>query len=224
MTKTVVLFSGGMDSATLLYHLMKEGHEVKAISFNYGQRHAKELQAAARIARMAEVEHVVADLSAINPLLGENSLSSRATDVPEGHYEEESMKLTVVPNRNMIMLSVAVGWAIRLKYDAVAYAAHSGDHAIYPDCRPEFADALDAAVQLCDWHRVELLRPLVEMDKGDIARRGKELGVPFHLTWTCYQGDDRHCGRCGACRERIEAFAKHSLNDPTIYERPVGTA
>jgi 7-cyano-7-deazaguanine synthase len=206
-----------MDSATLLFHLADAGHEIKAISFDYGQRHVRELDAAAELSRLKGVEHVVADLRAINPLLGENSLSGRSVEVPEGHYEEETMKLTVVPNRNMIMLSLAIAWSIRLEFDAVAYAAHSGDHAIYPDCRPEFADAMQRAAELCDWRPIQLWRPFVDMDKGDIAQRGHELGVPFDLTWTCYKGGELHCGKCGACRERIEAFAKHGLEDPTKY-------
>lgn len=216
--KTVVVFSGGMDSTTLLHHLLDAGHEVKAISIDYGQRHVREIDAARQIAARVGVEHVVADLRAINPLLGSNSLSGRDVEVPEGHYEEESMKLTVVPNRNMIMLSVAIGWAVSMKFSAVAYGAHSGDHAIYPDCREEFAAALDQAAQLCDWNPVKLLRPFVAMDKGDIARRGHVLGVPFELTWTCYKGGKLHCGKCGACGERREAFAKHGLADPTEYE------
>lgn len=218
MQKIIVVFSGGMDSTTLLYHIRDAGHPVKAISIDYGQRHVRELEAARQICAAIEVEHVVADLSAINPLLGDNSLSGRNVDVPEGHYEEESMKLTVVPNRNMIMLSVAIGWAISQEFDAVAYGAHSGDHAIYPDCRPEFADALDQAAQLCDWRGIKLLRPFVDLDKGDIARRGAELNVPFAMTWTCYKGNEKHCGKCGACTERREAFAKHGLDDPTVYE------
>jgi 7-cyano-7-deazaguanine synthase len=217
MEKVVVVLSGGMDSATLLYHLAEAGHPLKSISFDYGQRHVRELDAAARLSEIKGVEHVVADLKTIRPLLGDNSLSGRTIEVPEGHYEQESMKLTVVPNRNMIMLSVAIGWAISLNFDAVAYGAHSGDHAIYPDCRPEFADAMQRAAELCDWRRIRLLRPFVHLDKGDIARRGHELGVPFHLTWTCYKGGTLHCGKCGACCERKEAFAKHGLSDPTEY-------
>ena len=218
MPNTIVVYSGGMDSTTLLYHLRDAGHTVKAISVNYGQRHVRELKAARQICAAIEVEHVIADLSAINPLLGDNSLSGRSVEVPEGHYAEESMKLTVVPNRNMIMLSVAIGWAISQQFDAVAYGAHSGDHAIYPDCRPEFAGAMDQAARLCDWREIELLRPLVHLDKGDIAQRGAELGVPFELTWTCYKGGEKHCGKCGACTERREAFAKYKLPDPTDYE------
>jgi 7-cyano-7-deazaguanine synthase len=219
MDKTIVVLSGGMESATLLYHLARVGHEVRAISVNYGQRHARELRAAVELSRLVNVEHVVADLTGISPLLGNNSLSGRGVDVPEGHYADETMKLTVVPNRNMILLAVATAWAVSLKYDAVAYGAHTGDHTIYPDCRPEFAEALDKAVQLCDWHKVRLMRPFVEMDKSQIAQLGHSLGVPFHLTWTCYKGGERHCGKCGSCSERREAFAKAGITDPTVYEK-----
>jgi 7-cyano-7-deazaguanine synthase len=217
MDKVVVVLSGGMDSATLLYHLIHLGHEAKAISIDYGQRHVRELRAAAELCRLAGVEHVLADLTGIRPLLGDNSLSARNVAVPDGHYADETMKLTVVPNRNMILLAVATAWAVSLKYDAVAYGAHAGDHTIYPDCRPEFAAALDEAVQLCDWHKVRLLRPFVDLDKGRIARLGHALGVPFHLTWTCYNGGEKHCGTCGACHERREAFSAAGLSDPTEY-------
>lgn len=217
MEKVVVVLSGGMDSATLLYHLLDAGHPIKALSVNYGQRHVRELEAAADLCRRRSVEHVVADLGAIRPLLGGSSLSDPAIAVPHGHYEEQSMKLTVVPNRNMILLSVAIGWALSQKFDAVAYGAHGGDHAIYPDCRPAFAEALDRAAGLCDWQPMRLLFPLMHMDKAKIARRGHELGVPFEITWTCYEGGEVHCGRCGACTERREAFARNGLPDPTAY-------
>ena len=128
------------------------------------------------------------------------------------------MKQTVVPNRNMSMLSVAVGGALALTFDAVAYGAHSGDHAIYPDCREAFAEALDRAVSLCDWHGMRLIRPFVGMDKGQIAHRGQQLGVPFELTWTCYKGGARHCGKCGACQERREAFSNFGMTDPVAFE------
>ena len=217
MPKTVVVLSGGMDSATLLYHLHDAGHELKALSIHYGQRHARELESAAALGARLGVEHRIADLRPITPLLGDNSLSG-SLDVPEGHYQQESMKLTVVPNRNMLLLSVAIAWAVGLKFDHVAYGAHSGDHAIYPDCRPAFAAAMDEAARLCDWHPITLLRPFVEMDKGDIALRGHQLGVPYELTWTCYKGGVRHCGKCGACHERREAFARHGFVDPVEYE------
>ena len=127
------------------------------------------------------------------------------------------MKTTVVPNRNMILLAVAAARAIALKADTLAYAAHGGDHAIYPDCRPEFADAMDHAIGLADWHKVRLERPMVTWTKSDIVRRGAELGVPMHLTWSCYKGGDTHCGRCGTCIERREAFYLAGVTDPTTY-------
>jgi 7-cyano-7-deazaguanine synthase len=219
MPSTVVLLSGGMDSATLLYHLADAGHAVRGISFNYGQKHVRELEAARELCARLDAPHRVADLRAITPLFGANSLTDRAVAVPHGHYEAENMKQTVAPNRNMIMLSLAMAWAISSECDAVAYGAHSGDHAIYPDCRPEFADAMQQAAALCDWRPLELLRPFVEMDKGDIALCGSRLGVPFELTWTCYEGAAVHCGLCGACAERKEAFAKHGLKDATVYAK-----
>ncbi|PQO31706.1 7-cyano-7-deazaguanine synthase QueC [Blastopirellula marina] len=217
MAKVVVVVSGGMDSATLLYHILADGHEARAISVDYGQRHVKELDYARQLCEGVGVAHQIADLSAINPIFGNNSLSGRDMEVPEGHYAEESMKQTVVPNRNMLLLSVAIASAAANKFDAVAYGAHSGDHAIYPDCRPEFAEAMDQAARLCDWNPIELWRPFVHMDKGQIAKRGVDLGVPFEKTWTCYKGLERHCGKCGACVERKEAFAAHGLLDPTEY-------
>ena len=218
MEKIVLVLSGGMDSAVLLYHLLDAGHTLKTLSVNYGQRHVREIESAAALSERVGVEHRIADLRSINPLLGSNSLSNSEAEIPEGHYEEESMKQTVVPNRNMIMLSVAVGWALALRFDAVAYGAHSGDHAIYPDCREEFAQALDQAVGLCDWQGMQLMRPFVELDKGAIAQRGDALGVPFELTWTCYKGGAVHCGKCGACQERREAFATHRITDPVAFE------
>ncbi|PQO32887.1 7-cyano-7-deazaguanine synthase QueC [Bremerella cremea] len=217
MAKVVVVVSGGMDSATLLYYILAEGHETRAISVDYGQRHVKELDYARQLCEGVNVPHQVADLSAINPIFGNNSLSGRDMEVPEGHYAEESMKQTVVPNRNMLLLSVAIASAAANKFNAVAYGAHSGDHAIYPDCRPEFAEAMDQAARLCDWNPIELWRPFVHLDKGQIAKRGVDLGVPFEKTWTCYKGLDLHCGKCGACVERKEAFSGNGLLDPTQY-------
>ncbi len=218
MPKTILILSGGMDSVTLLYHLKAKGHILKALTIDYGQRHRKEIQYAQTVCKELMVEHQVASLTGITHLLGGSSQTDPNIPVPEGHYEEESMKLTVVPNRNMIMLSVAIGWAITEKADNVAYAAHAGDHAIYPDCRPEFADKINEIAQLADWHKVELIRPFIGMDKGDIAKRGQELGLDYTKTWTCYKGLEKHCGKCGACQERQEAFKKHEVPDPTLYE------
>ncbi len=219
--KSVVIVSGGMDSITLLYHLKEIGHEVKALGVNYGQRHAKELVAAAEICTKAEVHFEIANLQPINQFLQGSSQTSKDVQVPDGHYADESMKKTIVPNRNMIMLSVAIGWAVSLKYDAVAYGAHSGDHAIYPDCRPEFADAMATAASICDWNPIKLLSPFTGKTKSDIAVLGYRLGVPFDKTWSCYKGRALHCGLCGTCVERKEAFELAGLVDPTQYEGAV---
>ena len=216
MSRTVLIYSGGVDSTVLLAHLRAEGREVRCLSVDYGQRHRRELEAARAICAHYGVDHRLADLRALAPLFGSNALTGGVT-VPEGHYEEESMKATVVPNRNMLLISVATAWAVSLRAESIAYGAHGGDHAIYPDCRPEFAEALDRAVRLADWHEVRLERPFVKMDKAGIVRRGRELEVPFGLTWSCYVGGERHCGRCGTCVERKEAFRLAGVPDPTVY-------
>ena len=213
----IAIVSGGLDSAVMLRKLLNDGHAVRSLSFNYGQRHAKELVFADEMSRLWQVSHETADLRGIAHLLAGSSLTSAEVAVPEGHYTEESMKATVVPNRNMIMISVAVGWAVSLKFDAVAYAAHAGDHAIYPDCREEFANALDQTCRLADWHAVSLLRPFVRMTKTEIVALGARLQVPFKKTWSCYQGGELHCGKCGTCVERREAFALAAIQDPTQY-------
>jgi 7-cyano-7-deazaguanine synthase len=215
--KTVLIYSGGLDSTVALYYLKSQGHQLKALSVDYGQRHKKEIEFAKYHCAKLGIEHQVADLTGITHLLAGSSQTSANVDVPEGHYAEESMKLTVVPNRNMIMLSVAIGWAISQKANSVAYAAHAGDHAIYPDCRPEFADAIDHAAKLADWHRVSLLRPFVQWSKADIAAEAKRLNIEIEKTWSCYKGLDVHCGKCGTCTERIEAFQLAGVPDPTVY-------
>ena len=215
--KTVIVYSGGLDSTVLLYHLRQAGHDLHALSVDYGQRHRCELECAAAIREELDIPQPVANLSALQPLLAGSSLTSSEIEVAEGHYTEENMKSTVVPNRNMILLSVATGHALSIKAGQIAYAAHSGDHAIYPDCRGEFADAMSNAIRLADWEKVELIRPFVNWTKADIVRRGAELSVPFAKTWSCYKGGDLHCGRCGTCIERREAFDLAKVNDPTAY-------
>lgn len=219
--KTVLIYSGGLDSTVLLYHLKyRLGHEVKCLSVNYGQRHRKEIEAGQRITFDLGVEHRVADLSGLRWMFAGSSQTSDDISVPDGHYAEESMKQTVVPNRNMMMLALAGSWAVSMKADHVAYGAHSGDHAIYPDCRPEFAEAVEDCLRLCDWHPVKLIRPFLyptPMSKTDIVRLGAELGVPMGRTWSCYKGGEVHCGTCGTCNERKEAFRDAGVQDPTEY-------
>jgi len=209
--KTIIVLSGGMDSTTLLYKLLAEGKEVKAISFNYGQRHSKELEYAAKTCQKLKVEHKVIDMTFLKELVSNSSLTGSEA-VPHGHYEDESMKKTVVPNRNMIMASIAIGWAVNEDFDEVALGVHSGDHAIYPDCRPEFVEALNKVANIANFKSISIYAPFLNIDKGDIAILGSELDVPYEDTWTCYEGGEVACGKCGACQERDEAFKKRTAN------------
>lgn len=215
--KTILIYSGGLDSTTLLYKLKAEGREVKALSINYGQKHSKELEFAEKICAKLGVEFKVVDLSGIKSLLRGSSQTDDTVAVPDGHYAEDVMKKTVVPNRNMVMLAVAGAWAISEKADTIAYAAHAGDHAIYPDCREEFVSPLNQALQNADWHSVSIERPFINMTKADIVKEGNLLSVPFGETWSCYKGGDVHCGRCGTCVERATSFAEAGVVDPTVY-------
>ncbi len=213
--KCVLLCSGGMDSTVLLWQLVAEGYQILPLGVDYGQKHRKELEAARIICKKIGLELQVADLTSITKLLSGSSLISDGIDVPSGHYTDESMKSTIVPNRNMLMLSIASAWAISGKAKMVAYAAHAGDHAIYPDCRPEFVSALSQAIALCDWHTVDLHAPFLRMSKGEICELGISLDAPLGETWSCYRGAEKHCGRCGTCIERKEAFSKAAVVDPT---------
>ena len=216
--KALVLFSGGLDSTVLAAQLLADGAETRLLSIDYGQRHAKELQQAEKIADALGLPHRILRLPDLGPLLGGSSLTDDQVELPEGHYAEESMKATVVPNRNMILLALAGGHALSLGFDTIAYAAHAGDHTIYPDCRPEFADAMEKALGLADWQNPNLHRPFVNFSKEELVRKGNELGAPLELTWSCYAGREKHCGKCGTCVERIEAFALAKVEDPTEYE------
>jgi 7-cyano-7-deazaguanine synthase len=201
----------------MVHHLIGDGHAVSAVSFDYGQRHRRELGYAERLCDRLGVPWRKVDLSSLREMLGTSALTSDRISVPHGHYADETMKATIVPNRNMIMLAIATGCAIADGCDSVAYAAHSGDHAIYPDCRAEFAEALGRAITLCDTSEIQLLRPFVEIDKAQIVRIGAALGVDYSATWSCYEGAETHCGACGTCVERREAFVLAEVADPTEY-------
>lgn len=208
-----------MDSTTLLYDILDQGYETYALSVDYGQRHSKELEFIRKTCKRLNVPHKVVDLSKVGmELLHKSALTSKKIKIPDGSYKEENMKLTVVPNRNMILLSLAVGYAISLGARKVFYGAHAGDHAIYPDCRKEFVEAMKRASLLVDWESVEVEAPYLDLNKGEIAIKGKQLGVDYSLTWTCYKGLKKACGLCGACRERLEAFQKAKMTDPIEYE------
>ena len=215
--KAVVLFSGGLDSTVLVQQLIHDQASVRLLSINYGQRHKKELSHSARIATSMNLPHRILDLPDLAELLSGSSLTDSSVELPEGHYAEESMKSTVVPNRNMILLAMAAGYALSIDFDTVAYAAHAGDHTIYPDCRPVFADAMQNALQLADWKDLRLHRPFVNLTKAELVRIGAKLGAPLHLTWSCYAGEESHCGKCGTCVERKEAFEVAKITDPTEY-------
>lgn len=219
--KTIVVCSGGMDSVALA-HIVAQEHELtRLVSFDYGQRHRKELDYAARAAKRLAVPHDIIDIRGIGAALTGSALTDDI-DVPDGHYAEETMKVTVVPNRNAIMLTVAFGIAAANGDDAVATAVHGGDHFIYPDCRPAFTEAFNTmqAAALEGYADVTLYTPFVHKSKADIATAGAAVNTPFAETWSCYKGGMHHCGRCGTCVERREAFHLAGLKDPTVYTDP----
>lgn len=224
MKKAIGIISGGMDSITLAYRLKEEGYALHLLTFNYGQRHVKEIESARYFANVLGAEHDVMDISMLQGFLKGSALTDSSVDVPHGHYAEASMKQTVVPNRNAIMISLAWGVAVAEEADVVALAVHAGDHHIYPDCRPAFIDSMNAALRIgMEGHRkdgLHLYAPYLTVDKGAIAAEGKRLGVPYHLTWTCYEGAEIHCGECGACVERQEAFYLAGVDDKTPYRVP----
>jgi 7-cyano-7-deazaguanine synthase len=215
--KVVVIFSGGMDSFTVLNRALKDGKQVYALSFDYGQRHVKELICASNVCKKLNVAHKIIDISAINELLAGSSLTDDI-DIPEGHYEAENMKSTIVPNRNMILLSLAVGYAVSVKASQVYYGAHSGDHAIYPDCRPEFVQKMNDVCQIANYDAVEIFSPYLNVNKTAILTDGLAMGLDYSDTWTCYNGREKACGKCGACQERLEAFRDNNAVDPIAYE------
>jgi len=222
VSRVVATVSGGLDSVTLAHVLAGEGHELVCVSFDYGQRHARELDCAGACAERLAADHHVLDLRAVGSLLSGSALTDRTVDVPEGHYADESMAATVVPNRNAIMLSVTVGIAVARSAGAVATAVHAGDHPIYPDCRPAFIEAFEREARLANEGFIDpgfrVLAPFVDLTKDEIVRIGDRIGVPFAETWSCYVGGDRHCGRCGTCVERREAFELAGVADPTEYD------
>ena len=209
--KAVVLLSGGLDSTVLTAAFVAAGHTVRALSVDYGQRHARELAAARAVVRHYGIAH---EIATIPPELVGGSALTGGGPVPHGHYEDESMRSTVVPNRNMILLAYAAAVAVLEGFDAVAYAAHANDRAIYPDCRTEFADAMRAALAVCHYEPVALCVPFVGKTKRQIVEDGDLLRAPFALTWSCYEGGSKPCGRCGTCVERAEAFRLAGVADP----------
>lgn len=215
--KVVVIYSGGMDSFTVLNDAVRAEKQVYAVSFNYGQKHSKELHYAQKVCDELAIPHKIVDITAIHQLLLGSSLTDDI-EIPDGHYEEESMKSTMVPNRNMIMLSLAVGYAVSIGANEVYYGAHNGDHAIYPDCRPEFVERMADVSRIANYEPVEIVAPFLNSSKDDILAQGLKHDLDYSKTWTCYKGRERACGKCGACQERLEAFRNNGVVDPLVYE------
>jgi 7-cyano-7-deazaguanine synthase len=211
-TKVIAVLSGGLDSTTMVYALLDQGYSVDCVSFNYGQRHKKELDFAKSTAYDLDLQHDIVDLSSLGELLaGKSSLVTDVIPVPEGHYAEDTMKATVVPNRNMIMLSIAGGIGVARSALHVATGVHAGDHAVYPDCRPEFISTASMALYMGNKgfgaeQGISILAPFITTDKTQIAKTAILLGVPIERTWSCYKGGEKHCGRCGTCVERLESI------------------
>lgn len=205
-----------MDSVTMLYEF--KDRIALGVSFNYGSKHnAKEIPFAEMHCKRLGIPHITIDL-AFMPKYFKSSLLKGGEPIPEGNYDEDNMKSTVVPFRNGIMLSIAIGIAESNHLKYVIMANHAGDHTIYPDCRPEFVNAMSTAAKTGTFEKVEIWAPYTNITKADIARHGKKLGLDYSETWSCYKGGEKHCGKCGTCRERIEALKEAGIVDKTEYE------
>jgi 7-cyano-7-deazaguanine synthase len=220
MSRGVVIISGGMDSVSLAHMLHKQGNELYLLSFNYGQRHSKEIAYAKACAEDLGCLWQEVDLTNVGSLLKGSALTDDVS-VPDGHYTWDTMKITVVPNRNAIMLAIATGVAVSWGANFVATGVHAGDHRIYPDCRPEFiysmSDAMVLGTEEFSVPGFKIIAPFVYSTKAQIASIGEESGVDFAKTWSCYKGGEIHCGTCGTCYERREALSLAGIVDPTEY-------
>lgn len=217
--RAVVIYSGGMDSYTVLHRARREGLELHALSFDYGQRHARELEIAARVCATLEIPHRVVDIRAIHGLIDASALTDAARELPEGDYGADNLAATVVPNRNMILLSLAIAQAVNIGADRVYYGAHGGDHVLYPDCRPAFVERMNEVAAIANFEAVEIVAPYLHKTKAEILADGLAMGIDYADTWTCYRGERLACGRCGSCLERLAAFAAHGLEDPLGYQQ-----
>lgn len=216
MKNSAIIVSGGMDSITLLYD--RKDEIALGISFDYGSNHnAREIPFAKMHCERLGIKHITINLDFMHQYF-KSSLLDGAEAIPEGHYADDNMKSTVVPFRNGIMLAIAIGIAESNNLDQVFIANHGGDHTIYPDCRPEFINAIDAAATAGTYNNVKVIAPYTKITKSDIARIGKRLGIDYAETWSCYKGGEVHCGKCGTCVERKETLAEAGIEDKTIYE------
>jgi len=218
---SVAIVSGGMDSVTVLYHLTTTGHQPLVLSFDYGQKHSKELEFAKWHADNLRLQHKIVNLTSVTELLTNSALVGEQ-EVPEGHYADETMKATVVPNRNAMMINIATAAAINHGAAVIAVGVHAGDHPIYPDCRPAFIQSIHATLMIANEGFIRpdfnIFAPFCYVSKAQIVTLGHALAVPYEKTWSCYKGGDLHCGKCGTCVERREAFQLARVVDPTVYE------
>lgn len=216
--KAVVVVSGWLDSTVLLYKIIDEWYEPYVLSFNYGQKHSKELECAKKTCEKLWLNHKIVDISFLKDLL-DSSLLNDNEEVPEWDYREENMKSTVVPSRNLIFSSIAIGYGQSIWAKVVALWVHWGDHTIYPDCREEFIDKLNEVAKISDWHYIELYCPFVNISKTDVVKIWKDLDVDFSLTWSCYKWGEKPCGKCWTCTERLEAFRDNWMEDVLDYNQ-----
>ena len=221
--KAVVIASGGVDSSTLLYKTVNDNYETYALTFIYGQKHKREIESAKKICEGIKVHHKIIDLSVLKDVLSGSALTDSGVEIPEvpetaEHYE--TLKTTIVPNRNSIFLSIAIGYAVSIKANYIFFGAHHSDRGVYPDCRQEFVEAFEYAERLAnDSTHLVISAPFVRMNKSEIVKLGAELGVPYKETWSCYKGGRIHCGVCSSCRERKRAFQEAGVVDPTEYAK-----
>ena len=220
--KAIIILSGGIDSTTLCYKYLDESYKVYPLTINYGQKHFKEIESAKKICENLGLISNIVDLSSIQKLLMGSALTDETVNIPEvpetkEHYE--TLKSTIVPNRNAILLSVAIGYAQSIGANNVLFGAHHSDRGVYPDCRKEFVTAFETAEKLAnDNEKLKIDAPFVDLNKSEIVRLGHDLSVPYQDTWSCYVGGETHCGVCSSCRERKRAFSEAGVDDPTTYE------
>ena len=216
MKDSILIYSGGMDSTTILYEY--QDRIAIALSFDYASKHNRqELRCASWNCEKLGIKHIIIELDFMQQYF-HSSLLQGGLDIPEGEYAEDNMHSTVVPFRNGIMLSIAAGMAEDNGLKYIMMANHGGDHTLYPDCRPAFVEAMGRAVAAGTWNGVQLFAPYTDLTKADIARRGKSLGIDYSKTWSCYRGGEHHCGKCATCQERKEAMRIAGVKDETIYD------
>ncbi len=221
MERAVVIVSGGIDSSVLLYDTLNKGFTVNCLTFLYGQKHRREVDSAVYICNLKGVPHKLIDLSSLKTVFSGSALTDDNVSIPEvngitGSFN--TLKTTIVPNRNSIFLSIAIGFAYSIGADTVFFGAHHSDRGVYPDCRKEFVQAFEIAERLAnDRPSMSVKAPFIDLEKSEIVRLGSRLNIPFEKTWSCYKGGSEHCGSCSSCSERKRAFLESGIEDPTVY-------